>query len=91
MYYEIKRMDPDSLSISKSSEALNCTRRTVKKYLKMEDQEFESFLKAQSIRGKLLIPYESFVRDRLESYRDTPAAQMHDWLKERHQDFPVVN
>jgi transposase len=91
MYYEIKRMNRDGRSISKISEALNCNRRTVKKYLEMEDQEFESFLKTQSVRGKLLLPYEAFVRERLELYRDTPAAQMHDWLKEHHQDFPQVN
>lgn len=91
MYYEIKRMNRDGRSISKISEALNCNRRTVKKYLGMKDQEFESFLKAQNNRGKLLLPYEGFVRDRLEMYRDTPAAQMHDWLKEHHQDFPQVN
>ena len=91
MYYEIKRMNRDGRSISKISEALNCNRRTVKKYLEMEDQEFESFLNAQSNRGKLLLSYETFVRDRLEMYRDTPAAQMHDWLKEHHQDFPQVS
>jgi transposase len=78
MYYEIKRMNRDGRSVSKISEALNCNRRTVKKYLEMEDQEFESFLTAQSSRGKLLLPYETFVRERLELYRDTPAAQMHD-------------
>jgi transposase len=91
LYYEIKRMYRDGRSISKISEALNCNRRTVKKYLEMEDQEFESFLNAQSNRGKLLLPYEGFVRDRLEVYRDTPAAQMHDWLKEHQSEFPLVN
>lgn len=74
MYYEIKRMNRDDRSISKISEALNCNRRTVKKYLGMKDKEFESFLNAQNNRGKLLLPYEGFVRDRLEMYRDTPAA-----------------
>jgi transposase len=91
MYYEIKRMNRDGRSISKISEALNCNRRTVKKYLEMEDQEFESFLNAQSNRGKLLLPYEAFVRECLEIYRDTPAAQLHDWLKEHYGDFPQVN
>ena len=91
MYYEIKRMNRDGRSISKISEALNCNCRIVKKYLQMGDQEFESFLNAQSSRGKLLLPYETFVRDRLEMYSDTPAAQMHDWLKEHHGDFPQVN
>jgi len=91
MYYEIKRMNRDGRSISKISQALNCNRRTVRKYLEMEDQEFEAFVNVQSNRGKLLQPYESFVQQRLEKYRDTPAAQMHDWLKEHHQDFPQVN
>src|SRR5690606_31687583 len=62
-----------------------------KKYLEMEDHEFESFLKRHRDRGKLLLPYEVFVRQKLEAYRDTPAAQMHDWLKEHHNDFPQVN
>ncbi|WP_367867100.1 IS21 family transposase [Pedobacter sp. WC2423] len=91
MYYDIKRMHLDGRSISQISKALGCNRRTVKKYLDMEDEEFESFLKSQSTRGKLLLPYETFVRERLELYRDTSAAQMHDWLKEHHAEFPQVN
>ena len=91
MYYEIRRMSLDGRSISKISKALNCNRRTVAKYLEMKEQEFESFLKTPGTRGKLLLPFETFVRGRLELYRDTPAAQMHDWLKEHHQQFPEVN
>lgn len=91
MYYEIKRMHLDGRSISQISKVLGCNRRTVKKYLEMEDEEFETFLKSQSTRGKLLLPYENFVRERLEYYRDTSAAQMHDWLNEHHKEFPEVN
>lgn len=91
MYYEIKRMHLDGRSVSRISKALGCNRRTVKKYLEMEDEEFESFLKTQSTRVKLLLPYETFVREKLEIYRDTSAAQMHDWLKEHHARFPEVN
>jgi len=91
MYYEIKRMHLDVRSISRISKALGCNRRTVKKYLEMEDEEFESFLKSQSTRGKLLLPYENFVCGRLAHYRDTSAAQMHDWLKEHHKELPEVS
>ncbi|WP_139125742.1 hypothetical protein [Arcticibacter eurypsychrophilus] len=91
MYYEIKRMNSEGRSISKISKALSCNRRTVKKYLGLSDQEFEAFLKSQSTRTKLLLPYESFIKERLTRYRDTPAAQMHDWLKEHHDNFPEVN
>jgi hypothetical protein len=48
-------------------------------------------LKAQSTYGKLLLPYESFGRDRLELYRHTSAPQMHDWLKEEYVDISPVN
>ncbi|TCD00583.1 helix-turn-helix domain-containing protein, partial [Pedobacter frigidisoli] len=43
MYYEIKRMSLAGRSASKISKALNCNRRTVKKYLEMDDGEFDAF------------------------------------------------
>jgi transposase len=45
----------------------------------------------QSERKKELEPYEGFVKSRLSQYPETSAAQMHDWLKEHHPDFPEVN
>jgi hypothetical protein len=45
----------DGRSVSKISEALNWNSRTVKKYLEMEDQDIESFLKL-TLRGKFLSP-----------------------------------
>lgn len=91
MYYEIKRMYHQGRSVSKISKDVGCNRRTVKKYLDMDDDEFESFLKTQSVRQKILLPYEGFVHQRLLLFRDTSAAQMHDWLKETYEDFPKVN
>jgi transposase len=90
-YYEIHRMHREGHSISKISEYLVLNRRTVSKYLSMVEQEYEEFLTRQSNRQKKLLPYEDFVRQRLEKFRDTPAAQMHDWLKEYYPDFPVAS
>jgi transposase len=90
-YYEIHRMHREGHSISKTSEYLALNRRTVSKYLSMNEQEYEEFLTRQSNRQKKLLPYENFVRKHLKKFRDTPAAQMHDWLKEHHQEFPVVS
>lgn len=91
MYYEIKRMSLAGRSVSKISKALNCNRRTVKKYLEMDDGEFDAFVRTQSCRQKILLPYETFVFDRLVSFRDTSSAQIHDLLKEKHDEFPKVN
>jgi len=91
MYHQIQQMDRDGYSVSRISELLGINRRTVKKYLLMSEQEYEQYLTRQSERKKELILYETFVRERLELFQDTSAAQMHDWLKEHHPDFPKVN
>ena len=91
MYYEAHRMSREGHSISKISNFLVLNRRTVSKYLLMSEKEYETFLNNQGDRGKLLLPYEDFIKERLELYQDTPAAQMHDWLKEHFLDFPQVS
>tara|TARA_R110000744_G_scaffold189596_1_gene308679 strand:- start:561 stop:725 length:165 start_codon:yes stop_codon:yes gene_type:complete len=53
----------------------------------MSEAEYEEFLIKQTNREKKLLPFEDFVRQRLEEFRNTPAAQMHDWLKENHPIF----
>jgi hypothetical protein len=91
MYHQIRQLDRDGYCVLKISEMLEVNRRTVKKYLAMSEQEYEAFLISQSNRKKELLPYERFVFERLHLYGDTSAAQMHDWLKEHHADFPKVN
>jgi len=91
MYYEIHRMHREGHSISQISEYLLLDRRTVSKYLSMSEQDYEEFLIQQSNRKKILLPYEGFVKERLKQFRDTSAAQMHDWLKERYPDLPSVS
>ena len=91
MYCEIHRMSREGHSITQISKHLGLNRRTVSHYLTMDERQYESFLNRQSNRKKVLDAYEGFVKERLEHYRDTSAAQMHDWLKEYDPDFPVVN
>lgn len=91
IYYEIHRMHREGHSITHISNYLVLNRRTVKKYLCMSEEEYEAFLIRQSDRKKILLPYEEFVKKRLKKHQDTTAAQMHDWLKEHHPDFPRVS
>lgn len=91
MYFEIHRLHREDHSINKISELLGVNRRTVTKYLSFSEKEYESFLLSQSDRKKELQRYEAFVKERLQVYPDTSAAQMHDWLKEHHTDFPNLN
>lgn len=57
----------------------------------MSERDFDLFMEKQSDRRKDLVPYEAFVKGRLEQYTDTSAAQMHDWLKEHFPVFPTVS
>jgi hypothetical protein len=91
VYYDVHQLDRDDYSISQISKLLGINRRTVKKYLAMTEQEYGVLLNKQSERKKELLPYESFVRKRLENYPETSSAQMHDWLKEHHAEFPKVD
>jgi len=91
MYYEINRLGLLGFSDSRIARAFGVNRRTVKKYLGMSEQEYECFLLACCQRDKLLDPYESFVKQKLTDFQDTSAAQIHDWLKEHHPDFPQVS
>jgi transposase len=91
MYHQLQQLDAEGYSVSKISSLMGINRRTVKKYLAMTERQFEAFQNNQSDRKKQLLPYEQFVKEKLETYRDTSAAQMHDWLKERFADFPTVN
>jgi transposase len=91
MYYEIQKLQRLGFSISKIANYLKCNFRTVQKYLNMTEQEYEQFLIRSSQRIKLLDCYETFVKDKLLEFPETTAAQLHDWLKEHHSDFPEVS
>lgn len=65
--------------------------RTVKKYLEMDRSEFEAFSESITNKPFILEPYKDFIVARLSLFQDTPAAQMHDWLKEHYPDFPDVS
>ena len=65
--------------------------RTVTKYLSMDQNEFQKYSESISNRECILDPYKNFIVERLNQFQDTPAAQMHDWLKENYPFFPDVS
>jgi transposase len=91
MYFEVHKLKREGLKTAQISRHLVLDYRTVKKYLRMSEQEYEDFLEVQSTRHKILAPYEDFVKARLEECQDASAAQVEDWLKEHFKDFIDVN
>ena len=91
MYYEVHRLKREGLKPSQIGRHLVLDYRTVMKYLTMKEQEYQDFIKSRSIRNKILAPYEEFIKTRLGNCEEASAAQVHDWLKEHHEDFVDVD
>jgi len=77
-YHEIHKLHRQGHSISYISDYVGMNWRTVKKYLTMDDRDYEAFLNRPSNRTKARSRYEEFVHSRLKTSPDTSAAQMHD-------------
>lgn len=90
-YHEVHKMHREGNSIRKISDYLGLNWRTVKKLLSKDDRSYQKELEQPVSKKKLLDPYRDFVKEKLERYSDTSAAQMRDWLKEHYPDFPAVS
>ena len=92
MYDTIHRLrHEEHQSIQQIADYLGINFRTARKYLDMDPKEFDRYSGRLNERDRILEPYRSFIVERLKLYQDTPAAQMHDWLKEHHPFFPDVS
>ena len=84
-YYEIHRLLREDYSISQINQSGITLEPTYGKKLSCHEQ----FVNRQCDRKKYLLSFEEFVETRLEKYQETSAAQMHNWLKEHHENFPI--
>lgn len=91
MYHEIHKLERLGFNKSKIAHYLVMDVRTVYKYLQMSEEDYENYLLAKEQRDKVLAPYEAFVKGKLSQFQDTSTAQIHDWLKEHHPEFPEVS
>jgi len=89
MYHEIHKLHRMGFTASRIARFLGMDARTVRKYIKMTEAQYEVHL-LRSDRKRILSPYESFVAENLKEYPETSTAQIHDWLKEHHPDLPEV-
>ena len=89
-YRSVHQMNKEGFSIRKIAAELNLDWRAAKALLEIEEDVFIEKQASKPERRKSLQEYELFVKDRLVKYPETPAAQMHDWLKETYTDFPIV-
>lgn len=90
MYHEIHRLNRLGFSKARIARFLVMDPRTITRYLKMSEEQYEWYLEHSPKRKKVLDPYEAFVLENLTEFPDTSAAQIHDWLKEHFDELPEV-
>ena len=81
MYNKVKELLREGLSIRQISRNTGLDRVTVRKYLRMTEEEFSDFLALQKQRNRKLQPYEEFIKKRVTDYPDCSAAQVEDWRR----------
>ena len=91
MYHLVNQMDREGHSITRIAEYHKLNWRTVKHLLSIPEEQYLLELEKGRNRVLKLDIFQGFVKDKLTSFPDTSAAQMHDWLKEHHQSFPQVS
>lgn len=92
MYHEIRRLrDAEHFSIQRIADKLKINFRTVKKILGMTEEDYDRFIEKKWAKARHLDPYRDFIVSYLQQYPDTPAAVMHDKLKERFNTIPKVD
>ncbi len=78
MYNKVNELSREGLSIRQISRNTGLDRATVRKYLRMTEEEFSASLALQKQRNRKLQPYEEFIKQRVTNYPDCSAAQGED-------------
>lgn len=91
MYNEIKKLFEEGKTKSAIAREVECDRKTVRKYLRMDVDSLEAAFERLKHRTKKLHCYEDFIRQRIEQCPECSAAQVEDWLKEHYEDFPAIS
>lgn len=90
MYFSIQQMKKQGLNQSQVKRNLDVSRNTVIKFWNMSVDEYKLFLEGLECRSKKLDPFKDTIIGWLREYPDLSAAQVLDWLKERHGDLQIA-
>jgi len=91
MWYKVRELFSKGLNKSQISLEIGVHRKTVRKYLSMNENEFYKWIEQPKNQPKKLNDYYEYVKRLLESHPYLSAAQVEDRLKEDFRELPVVH
>jgi len=92
MWYQVKELkETKRLNTSQISKRTGLARKTVRRYLKMSEEEFHGWIGKSKNLPKKLSDYMPFVKKELEACSELSAAQIEDHLKENFPELPKIH
>ena len=90
MYMEIHQLLKQGFSKVQVAEKLGISRSTIYRYAKRNPEAMSEWVKKTKVRRKKLDPYKDKILSWLYKHPDMSAAQVLDWLQERHPSLKVA-
>lgn len=90
MYTDIRQLYQQGFKVAQIARKLGISRTTVYDYLEREPEEMSIWLASTRERSKKLDPYENEIFTWLKKHPDLSAAQVQDWLLEKHGKVDVA-
>lgn len=91
MWYKVRELRQQNLSLSQISRELGLNRATVRRYLEIKEDEFHKKIEQGRNLPKKLSKYLDYIKGELQRQPFLSAAQIEDRLKENYQDLPLVH
>ena len=91
MWYKVKELSAKGFNKSQIAIQAGLDRSTVRKYLKMAEQEFHVWINNPKHLPRKLFPYMKFIKTELTNFPFLSAAQIEDRLKEHFADLPEIH
>ncbi len=91
MWYKINELKQKGLNKSQIADQVGVHRRTVRRYLSMNADEFQHWVNQGKPLPLKLKGYFGFVRQLLKEHPFLSSAQIEDRLKEHFEDLPLVH
>lgn len=91
MWYEVQKLTRQELNKSQIHRETGLDRSTIRKYQKMEENEFHNWIKTPRNLPKKLSEYKPFVKQLLSEKPYLSSAQIEDRLKEKYRELPKIH
>ena len=91
MWYKINELKTKGLNKSQISQELGLSRKTVRKYQNMNDEDFQQWINQSKNLPLKLKDFFGFVRQLLKVHPYLSSAQVEDRLKEHFEELPLVH